>query len=328
MVIYTTWDVAQGYNIAHTYVLDKYRELGMIGKEYIRDNNPRYISYEITEADYKLLKWLCAPKRISLDNEFEYDGEVFRCVPDTQRKLACSKSGRFIGRKRTILKQRKQSNGYVWYALVDESGECRNVYAHRGVASAWIPNPEVKEYVNHIDGDKTNNCVDNLEWVTASENSLHAYRTGLAWNLPRAGECGFRKMTRASNRTIQAKLLKEQGGLCPICCKPIVYDSKDKASAAVTDHVHDETGAVRAVLHRGCNGFLGKAEGTTRWAGASLSDNDTIAELLINAGFYLLRDTTAIQYYLHKSDEEKRLAANAKARKQRAVKRAAQEIKK
>lgn len=50
---------------------------------------------------------------------------------------------------------------------------------HRIIAKAFIPNPENKPEINHKDGNKLNNSIENLEWVTESENTLHAFRLGL-----------------------------------------------------------------------------------------------------------------------------------------------------
>lgn len=77
-----------------------------------------------------------------------------------------------------ILKQRT-SNEYCRVSLTMGHGQMKNFAVHRLVAEAFIPNPEHKEVVNHKDGQRNNNSMDNLEWCTQSENSKHAHQTGL-----------------------------------------------------------------------------------------------------------------------------------------------------
>lgn len=69
---------------------------------------------------------------------------------------------------------RLNKDGYVMIVL--PNGERP---LHRLVAETFIPNPENKETVNHIDGNKQNNCLTNLEWATRHEQLIHAYKLGL-----------------------------------------------------------------------------------------------------------------------------------------------------
>lgn len=65
--------------------------------------------------------------------------------------------------------------GYIEFILSNSLGYRKHIQAHRIVASLFIPNIQNKRYVNHIDGDKLNNNITNLEWCTASENEKHSY---------------------------------------------------------------------------------------------------------------------------------------------------------
>lgn len=79
------------------------------------------------------------------------------------------------GHKKRLIKQR---SGYFYVELF-KNNKAKRYLVHRLVAKAFIPNPENKPQVNHKDGNKTNNHVSNLEWVTNSENQLHAFSMGL-----------------------------------------------------------------------------------------------------------------------------------------------------
>ena len=71
-------------------------------------------------------------------------------------------------------KQTLGKNGYRYVTLYSNN-QSKKLYIHRLLAELYILNPECKRTVNHIDGNKQNNCLTNLEWHTDSENIKHAY---------------------------------------------------------------------------------------------------------------------------------------------------------
>jgi hypothetical protein len=91
---------------------------------------------------------------------------------------ARTKSGSLCIRSGKILKPRLDRYGYFIIGLTDNRKQNKRLIS-RLVALAFIPNPENKPTVNHIDGNKLNNRVDNLEWATYGEQQKHAYSKGL-----------------------------------------------------------------------------------------------------------------------------------------------------
>jgi len=77
-----------------------------------------------------------------------------------------------------VISLRPDKDGYLRFTW-NENGKKTRKVVHRFVAQTYIPNPDNLPQVNHIDGDKTNNNVDNLEWCTQNHNMQHAIRTGL-----------------------------------------------------------------------------------------------------------------------------------------------------
>ena len=78
-----------------------------------------------------------------------------------------------------ILKQILDSQKFYFLVRLSKYGIVRIFQVHRLVAQTFIPNPENKPQVNHIDGNKKNNCLNNLEWNSRSENQQHALKNGL-----------------------------------------------------------------------------------------------------------------------------------------------------
>lgn len=80
--------------------------------------------------------------------------------------------------KEKILKNQLERKGYIGISIQLEDKK-RRLKIHRLIAQAFIPNPLNLPEVNHINGIKSDNRIENLEWITSSNNQKHAYKTGL-----------------------------------------------------------------------------------------------------------------------------------------------------
>lgn len=114
-------------------------------------------------------------------------------------------------------------DNYIYYKIGSKSYR-----AHRLVALTYIPNPDNKAEVNHIDGNKANNMLCNLEWATRSENIQHACDTGLR---------PISELMRENGRLMQVNLIK---GYNPAVVKLVLdeetgiyYDSATEAAKSI-----------------------------------------------------------------------------------------------
>ena len=152
----------------------------------IFEGNVAAVSLEVLQEAAKVILFELgkAEEKISALEKFSTEdlpGEIWRDVEGYKGKYQVSNKGRlksFHDNNVKILNYSFDKTGYTRITLTLK--EVRKYFAlHRLIATAFIPNPENKPFVNHIDGNKRNNCLENLEWVTPKENSQHAYKHGL-----------------------------------------------------------------------------------------------------------------------------------------------------
>ena len=106
---------------------------------------------------------------------------------------------------------RPHKRGYKLIRVV-KNGKPANFQVHRAVALAFIPNPENKEQINHKNGIKSDNRVENLEWCTNFENHRHARLKGLFRETKRGGDSPCAHLTNQQAMEIRnAKIGKQYG---------------------------------------------------------------------------------------------------------------------
>ena len=101
------------------------------------------------------------------------DGDIYSVSTLIHRS-----NGRIYNKRGAKIKPALDAYGYL-RCTFSYKGKRQSVYVHRLVAMAYIPNPANKPTVNHINGLKTDNRVENLEWATQHEQKVHAMRNGL-----------------------------------------------------------------------------------------------------------------------------------------------------
>jgi len=140
------------------FTTDKYKKFGV--RRYCKlCNTKKNESYYQSKTAYK--------RKLHLESNI-LEGENYHIT----------KAGVVINRTTgNVIKQCLRS-GYPYVTIWNSEGH-KKMSVHRLLAIAYIPNPENKPFVNHIDGKRDNNSLSNLEWVTSKENAQHAIKTGL-----------------------------------------------------------------------------------------------------------------------------------------------------
>lgn len=149
----------------------------------------------------------------------------FGNLKSTQRYV--ERKGSLCLVKERLLSKVVNHKGYIEYQITYNKKHSSEK-AHRLVAMAFIPNPENKPFVNHIDGNKQNNHVENLEWCTNQENITHAYHHRL-----------IKRCKRIAQYDLQMNLIK-------------IWETSgdiERAGLGTSSHIHEACHGKRSQHH-------------------------------------------------------------------------------
>jgi hypothetical protein len=155
--------------------------------------------------------------------------DEIRDIPGYDGRYSVTADGRIWRHERRWMAGRKRASpshfpstwqkprlryGYLRVELGGDGGIRFSMAVHRAVALAWIPNPDGLEQVNHKNGVKTDNRVENLEWVTRSQNGKHAWATGLSRSTERHREAARRRAPAVAEALSKLSLEQQREVAC------------------------------------------------------------------------------------------------------------------
>lgn len=132
-----------------------------------------------------------------------YQASSYGNVRSKDKWVTHSTTGVLFLRRGRIMTAQKSKCGYLRVGLSYPNRKVINESVHRLVACAFIPNKELKRTVNHIDGNKLNNSVLNLEWNTHMENVQHSIKIGI-----KAQAKGVQFVNRSKFDELQIRVIK------------------------------------------------------------------------------------------------------------------------
>jgi len=183
------------------FMLDSINVSETIRREFSVENNIKFIlninqSYDYFKKEFNLSKDQTRRTKKKIYDKYEnIVPNGFKIIKEFPDYLVNKKGLIVFKRHRNVLKQANNVKGYKSVCLTNKQTKT----VHRLVAKAFIPNPENKPQINHIDGDKENNNVENLEWCTQIENAYHKKINGL-------GKTWKAKIAATGQNNSQAKL--------------------------------------------------------------------------------------------------------------------------
>lgn len=164
-----------------------------------------------------LFNWEQIPFRLKPQNFSDLEGEIWVPVLGWEEWYSISNKGRLKGhydsrktlKQDRLIKPKINTSGYHAYRLCI-NGNMKDALFHRLVGHAFIPNPDNKPQINHIDFIKTNNCVENLEWCTPLENMAHQVNHNKTYKMYEHGELHENSKLDANKVRLIRKMFHEE----------------------------------------------------------------------------------------------------------------------